>query len=173
MLIKTEDLYPKRIINFYLPKAIAPAEMALLFAKNNKCKDGFVAEISALDGLEHFLITTDVISVAYNEKADKEDVKALVLAITDDYLSQGVLSALTDDAELSEKCEAVADAFIRPTLNRDKGDILIENVGQNSAAIRFVGHCADCPYAQSTLQNVIVRTFQRYLPQIKDLRLKE
>lgn len=173
MLIKTEDLSPKRVINFYLPQAIIGEGNALLFKANNECKADFVAEMSEIEGINHFLITPNLISVAYNESTDKENIKALALAIIDDYLSEGILSVFSDDASLIGKCEAIADAFIRPTLNRDKGDMLIENVQEGLMDVRFIGHCAGCPYAQNTLQNVIVRTFKSYLPQIKEIRLKE
>ena len=46
-------------------------------------------------------------------------------------------------------------------------------LGENVLQVQFTGHCAGCPYAQNTLQNVIVKTFKRYLPQIKEVRLKE
>lgn len=173
MLIKTEDLSPKRIINFYLPQAIMAERRALLFFAKNDCEIDYVAEMSAIEGLSHFLITATLISVAYSENADKEDIKALVLAITDDYLQNEMLPDINDNASLTEKCEAIADAFIRPTLNRDKGDMLIENVQESSMEVRFIGHCAGCPYAQNTLQNVIVRTFKHFLPQINEIRLKE
>jgi Fe-S cluster biogenesis protein NfuA len=73
-----------------------------------------------------------------------------------------------------EPCaEALADALIRPTLNRDNGDIVIHGIKDGVMELSFTGHCAGCPYAANTLQNVIMRTFLRYMPQIKEIRQTE
>lgn len=174
MLIKTEDLPSKSVINFYLPQIAVSSENAILLENSADCKSDFTSEVFAVEGVEYCLLAENLVSVKYSDKSDKEVIKALVLACIDDYMQNPLqLSEYCGNGNLLRKCEALADAIIRPTLNRDKGDITISLLGENVLQVQFTGHCAGCPYAQNTLQNVIVKTFKRYLPQIKEVRLKE
>ena len=172
MLIKTEDLSSKSVINFYLPNGTLSVKQTLLFVSADDCKNDFIEEIFSIDGVAYCLLAEDLVSIKYTDNSDKETIKALVLACIDDYMQN--LSDLDGGCyDLMLKCEALADALIRPTLNRDNGDITMSLLPENILQVQFTGHCAGCPYAQNTLQNVIVKTFRRYIPQIKEVRLKE
>lgn len=175
MLIKTECLAPKSIINFYLPKPITAVGDSLLFFSASEPDILWLAEIFDTADVKRCFISENLCSVQYSENADKENVKALVLACLDDYMREknGNFLNITDNTNLLAKCEALADALIRPTLNRDKGDISLLSFANEVLEVSFTGQCAGCPYAQNTLQNVIIRTFKRYLPQIKDIKLRE
>lgn len=174
MLIKTEDLAPKNIINFYLPAAITESGNSLLFYSVPETDNSLLTEIFDTTDIVRCFVSENLLSVQYSENSDKEDIKALVLAYIDDYMQENNrLLSIADKADLLTKSEALADALIRPTLNRDKGDIAILSCADDVLELRFTGHCAGCPYAQNTLQNIIVRTFKQYLPQIKEIKLKE
>lgn len=174
MLIKVEDLTPKNIINFSSPMRMNGEGNCLLLFSATDNDNVFFRELFEDTGIIRCLVAGNLLSVQYANNADKENLKALVLACMDEYIDRpDSFADCKENAGLAEKCEAVADALIRPTLNRDKGDIAILSVQNGNMEVRFTGHCAGCPYAQNTLQNVIVRTFKRYLPQIKDIKLKE
>ena len=118
---------------------------------------------------------TDVLlSIKYTDSANKEDLMALILAELDDYLAAKpeIISLEQPDIDLS-LFEALADAFIRPTLNRDKGDIKIISYQNNELLLQFTGHCSGCPYAQNTLNNVVAGCFKRYVPQLGSIKVKE
>lgn len=173
MQIKIEDLQPKNIINFYLPQSLITGS-ALLFTANDKFDSDFLAEIFDVSGVQSCLFADNLLSIKFTAEVEKEDIIALVPAIADEYLSVGkAIIPPSDYSLLIDKCEALADALIRPTLNRDKGDINIKLLPDNVLGVTFTGHCAGCPYAQNTLQNVVMRTFKRYLPQITDVKLEE
>lgn len=173
-MIKIEDLSPKNIINFYLPHSVTPESVSLVFVNTDGCNNDFLQEVFDFSEVKRLLIAENLLSLQYAENADKEELKALILGCIDDYMqSARNFNNLADVTDLQTKCEAVADALIRPTLNRDNGDITITLPEQNVLEVQFTGHCAGCPYAQNTLQNVIVRTFKRYLPQIRNVKLKE
>ena len=171
MQIKFENFEQKQIMNFYPPQNIAPA--GTLFVQDRPyAQDTLPNRIIGIDGIKRCMIAPEVVSVCY-EAAQFENAKALVLAEIDDFLSeQQAFAANYDNASAKELAEAAADAFIRPTLNRDGGDIEIHSVENGVLELSFTGHCAGCPYAQNTLQNVIMRTFQKYMPQIREGRLK-
>lgn len=174
MLIKTEDFPTKRIINFYVSEDLTKKGSALLFFKDADINNALLKEITDMPGVERCLVAESLFSVQYAEKSDKESIKALVLACLDDYMSDDKHFIEEENkSDLLLKCEALADALIRPTLNRDGGDIDIISLYADILQVRFTGHCAGCPYAQNTLQNVIIRTLKHYLPQIKEIKLKE
>ena len=108
-------------------------------------------------------------------QADHEDVIALILAEIDDYISTQPKSIFlpASQHQITVQAEAVADAFIRPILHRDKGDVEIVSWENNNLYVRFLGHCAGCPLADNTLKNVVAQTLQRYLPDVQKVLLKE
>ena len=173
MLIKTEDLTPKRIINFYLPHDLKLSDKSVVLSKPLDSKDVVVHNLMQIDGVTKILLTDKLLSVYYNTD-NKEDLRMLVLAELDDYLTADFLP-IKDISNVSniEWVETLSDAFIRPTLNRDKGDIEIVSLTDGILKIKFTGHCAGCPYAQNTLQNVIAKTLLKYMPQIREISLEE
>lgn len=174
MLIKIEDLTPKPLINFFPPVLIAAKSTALLFSKGETQLPSFAASLLSIDGIKSCLLTDILIGVTFDANTDKEDIKALVLAEIDDYLSTNPapLTALYQKENI-ELAEAIADSFIRPTLIRDKGDIKIISYENNHLLLKFMGHCAGCPYAQNTLNNVISANFKRYLPKLDSIQIKD
>ena len=126
-----------------------------------------------ISGVEKCLITDTLLGIHYSSTVEKEDVKALVLAELDDYFSeQPQIYDNNSQVASIDLIEALADSFIRPTLNRDKGDIKIISYKGGILQLQFTGHCAGCPYAQNTLNNVIAGCFKRYVPQLKDIQVK-
>lgn len=171
MQIKFENFEQKQIMNFYPPQNVAPA--GTLFVQNQTfMQDTLPDRILSIDGVARCMIAPEVISIRY-DASQFENIKALTLAEIDDFISEKQnFTGNGTNASAKELVEAVADAFIRPTLNRDGGDIEIHSVTEGVLELSFTGHCAGCPYAQNTLQNVIMRTFQKYMPQIREVRLK-
>lgn len=174
MLIRTEELSSKNIINFYAPELLTAENNPLLFFNDETTCDDFLREIFGMPEIKRCLVAEKLLSVQFMENAEKEDIKAFVLACLDDYISDGKYFIDIDDgADLLTKCDALTDALIRPTLNKDEGDIILVSLQNDVLEVQFIGHCAGCPYAQNTLQNVIMRTLKHYFPQIKEIKLKE
>lgn len=172
MLIKKEDLSPKRIVNFYLPHNITAEGRSLLFTAADKNSPVFIKEIFDSGTVKRCFAAGNFISTAFADNADKETAEAVVMAAADDYLQTDILADTGASDNLYAVCEALADALIRPFLNRDKGDVSLF-LRNSTLEVKFTGHCAGCPYAENTLHNVIINTFRRYLPQIEEVKLKE
>ena len=172
MLIKIENLAPKKIINLHLPRSILPENNALVVLPENKDNE-FLKNILSINGVERILLTDNLLSCKY--QADSaEDLTALLMAEIDDYFAAGQsVLQVKNTADDKTMAEALADALIRPTLNRDNGDIIINDIYQNEIKLSFTGHCAGCPYAHNTLKNVIEHVFLRYMPYIKKITLQE
>ena len=171
MQIKIEELANSKIINFYPVQNIAMTEKLAMADKTSAPANDLLRNIAEIDGVERCLAATDILSVKHSVE-DTADIKALVMAELDDFLTAG--EPLSAEKKFSDKeyAEAVADALIRPTLNRDNGDIEIHSAENGIVELSFTGHCAGCPYAQNTLQNVVTRTFLKYMPHLREVKLK-
>ena len=171
MHIKIEDLAPKKIINFYLPEMLT-AENDIVVLNKYSAGDVFLHNLFQTEGVTRVFLVGNLLSLQYEGDA-ADDIRALALAEIDDFFAQGKAQKFSSDVTDIEKAEALADALIRPTLNRDNGDINIVSLQNGVLTMEFTGHCAGCPYAQNTLQNVIVKTIRRHMPQISEVKLKE
>lgn len=179
MQFKLEDLSPKPLLNIYVPFSLAPKDKVLLVDKEKKYHDDFLTNLQQIDGVRYYLVTERMLSVFMDSTAKFSEVKALVLAETDDFLtaekilSQELFSLPKDDAGKLELIEALADSFIRPTLNRDKGDIVFCGLEKGDLFLKFTGHCAGCPYAKNTLNGVVSGCLLKYLPFLKKIETKD
>lgn len=173
MFVKIDDLEPKPIINFYLPQEIKVSDTSLVLENPAQVTNTLMVGVLSIAGVTKLLLTDKLLSVHYRSE-DKDDVRLSVLAELDDYFAD-TQAEVEEQSNVSdiERAEALADAFIRPTLNRDKGDIDILALTDGVLTIKFTGHCAGCPYAQNTLQNVIAKTMLHYMPLIKKIDLEE
>src|SRR5574344_472770 len=165
MQIKIEEITNKNIINFYISQKLATEQTAVLATPSTKYSSVLIQNIMQIKGIEKSLFTDELVAVTLSDNKNIEDIKALVMAEIDDFFNDNQpLIAEKNQAEIAELAEAVANSFIRPTLNRDKGDIQILKIENNSMELQFTGHCAGCPYAKNTLNNIIIKTFNKYIP---------
>lgn len=71
---------------------------------------------------------------------------------------------------MKEKVEQ-ALAKIRPHLQADGGDVeLVEVTADGIVKVRLTGACGCCPMATMTMQQGIVRTLKKEVPEIKDVQ---
>lgn len=179
MLIKIENLAPKTIINFYTPQPMLSSGLFCLAEHGDSVVDDTISAILQIDGVKRCLLADNAVGVMFDETADAEEIKALVLAELDDFFAEQrtinpeAVQKSKAEKEILVAAEALADSFIRPTLNRDNGDIVITDFADGVLSVKFTGHCAGCPYAQNTLNNVIASCLKKYLPEISSVRMKE
>ena len=172
MQVQIETLENLKVVNFYVDGMVDKS--ALLFDENSAKLPDFVKNIFEYSGGGRFLITPELIAFKYPENADVETLKMLIMAEVEDFFANpNDLSEFGGEKDVLSLAQAIADSYIRPTLNRDKGDIEILNFEGNTLSIKFVGHCAGCPFAQNTLNNVIAKALKRFIPNIKEIRLVE
>lgn len=172
MEFQIEHLPNLRVINFYLPKSFCNS--ALLFTKHSSAMPEFVRNIFAYADGEYCLVTSDLLAFKYINEADIENIRMLIMAELEDFLAENRdLKNITGIEDLATLVEAIANSYIRPTLNRDKGDIILLGIDGGVLKVKFSGHCAGCPFAQNTLNNVIAKAFNKFIPAIKEIRLEE
>jgi Fe-S cluster biogenesis protein NfuA len=68
-------------------------------------------------------------------------------------------------SDLRERVEAALDK-VRPTLQRDGGDIELLDVVDGVAKVKLQGSCAGCPMSQMTLTWGVEQTLMKEVPEI-------
>ena len=172
MRVRVEHLPDLRIINFYLDESVC--DSALLLTPDNQYLPQFVKNIFSYAGEGRFLLSEELVSFKYKEAADVENLRLLIMAELEDFLADRPdISDIKGEKDVMNLAEAVADSYIRPTLVRDKGNIEITGFSNGILSLKFSGHCADCPFSQNTLNNVVSKAFKRFIPEIKEIRLEK
>lgn len=171
MSIKVEDFAAARVINFYADEKLCSENGVVIADSQADDGDVFVHNLLQIKGVERCLICGNMVSLQYNEISD--DVRIFALAEIDDFLaSKRVLQPIQYLSDV-QTADALADALIRPTLWRDGGNLEIVSMQNGTLKVRFLGHCVGCPYAQNTFQNVVFKTFKKFMPQVENVQLEE
>jgi len=67
---------------------------------------------------------------------------------------------------MREKVVAVLDK-IRPSLQRDGGDVELVDVSNGTVKVKLTGACVGCPMSTLTLQMGIERILKQEVPEVK------
>ena len=62
--------------------------------------------------------------------------------------------------QLGKKVEKTMDAYVRPMLMRDGGDVEVVDIKDNLVYCRLIGSCAGCPNASLTLKTMVEKTLK-------------
>ena len=172
MQVQIEHLANLRVINFYVSHLTA--NRAVLFVPENRQNPEFVRNIFENCAVERCLITPELFACKYAENAKIDDVRLIVMAELEDFSENPQqLDNQAGEGDILRLGQAVADSYIRPTLNRDKGDVELLGFEDSVLNLKFVGHCAGCPFAQNTFNNVVAKELKRLVPDIKEIRLEK
>lgn len=175
MQVKIEKVEPLRIINFFAQDVFTPKDTPLLLKPNNLCNNEHINQIVLTANVEQCLLCNNLLAIKIApQSAFSEDMYMEFLAQLDDFFAQDLPRTIkATNADLQDLAEAVADSFIRPTLMRDQGNVEISKIEGNILYVKFTGHCAGCPYAKNTLNNVVAKVFKQYLPLINGIVMQE
>lgn len=172
MQLQIEQLANLKVINFYVKNLLQ--DSVRLFDEDHASGVEFIENIFAYGNVEYCLITPDLFALKYKDAEITDDFRLFVIAELEDFLNQkqDILN-IKQEENIKALAEAVANSYIRPTLNRDNGDVEIISFDADVLTLKFCGHCAGCPFAQNTLNNLIIKTLNKFVPQIREIRLAE
>lgn len=77
------------------------------------------------------------------------------------------------DAKTStlQQIEQVIERDVRPSLFAHEGNVRILSYEDGILRVRLTGHCAGCPSAQLTTEEIIAKTVRDQIPEVKDVIL--
>jgi len=73
-----------------------------------------------------------------------------------------------------ERVNAVIEERVRPVLQMDGGDIVVDEIKDGVVVVTLKGHCSGCPSRRSTLNSGILGCLQEEIPnEIVGIREKD
>lgn len=117
---------------------------------------------------DELLLTKDFLYIKSANPSAMEDLKTIALAEIDDFhaTTQSIQTATPNNTDI--KTRIILKTIVAPFLQKDGGDIQLENIQNHTAYVRFLGKCNGCPYAQKTLKNRVEKNLIKYLPELQE-----
>ena len=170
-MIEIQSTADENILNFFPPKDFLQGGSVEFVTAKSLRKSPLVEAIFDLGGIEQILLTSDMISVTKNEQAEWKNLRPLILAEIMDYITSGqppiIVNNKKSDEDILAEINALVEARIRPAINKDGGDIIIEKFSEGILYVRLTGNCAGCPYAMVTLKEGVEKILRHYIPEVK------
>lgn len=74
----------------------------------------------------------------------------------------------TLEGGIEERVRAALE-LIRPAIQMDGGDVLLESVQEGKVTVRLLGTCDGCPMSPVTLRQGVERVLQQNVPEITEV----
>ncbi len=73
------------------------------------------------------------------------------------------------DIEIDEVALEAALAYIRPALQADGGDVLLDSINGGTVNLQLLGACGGCPISETTVTAGIERILMDRVPGVKEV----
>jgi NFU1 iron-sulfur cluster scaffold homolog, mitochondrial len=145
--------------------------------KKEESENLLVRNILSVNGVEGIFLGEDFISVNKNDPTKWEDIKHIVIALINDFYSEGKefvidknLKELNSNLdEIEQKIVKILDQKIRPAVARDGGDIKFKEFKDGVVKVQLQGSCSGCPSSTMTLKQGVQNLLCHYLPEVKEV----
>lgn len=77
--------------------------------------------------------------------------------------------SVSQQKDIEKEIREVIEAFVRPALQQDGGDIEFCSFENGTAYVKLLGACSGCPMAQQTLQLRVEHTLRCYVPEVVEV----
>lgn len=142
-----------------------------LFLPERQNNLSLLENIATTDMAETLLLTADFLYLKSKSSQTLEDLKLLVMAEIDDYISSSPEEKTADTDSVETKIDILIKTIVAPFLQKDGGNLEQISYDNGILKVRFLGKCQTCPYAERTLKSHVEKNLQRYLPQIREVTL--
>ena len=145
--------------------------------KKEDSENSLVRNILSVNGVEGIFLGEDFISVNKNDLVKWEDVKHIVIALINDFYSEGREYVIDKNLkefnsnldEIEQKIVKILDQKIRPAVARDGGDIKFKEFKDGVVKVQLQGSCSGCPSSTMTLKQGVQNLLCHYLPEVKEV----
>ncbi len=73
------------------------------------------------------------------------------------------------DVEIDEAALEAALEYIRPALQADGGDVLLDSINRGTVNLQLLGACGGCPISETTVTAGIERILKDRVPGVKEV----
>lgn len=174
MIIETQNTPDNNVMNFFPSEKILKSGSAEFVDAKSLRKSPLAEKIFDIGNIISIFITSDMISVTKEEKADWNILKPQIMAEIMEHFSLGeevIIPANTceNDEETIKQIVGLINARIRPALKQDGGDISFIKFEEGIVYVELQGNCAGCPYAAITLKEGVEKLLKTYILQVKSV----
>ena len=176
MFIQTE-LTPNPNSLKFLPGKKVSNNGSFEITKKNDVENELVRNLLSINGVEGIFLGEDFISVNKNENMNWEDIKHIVIALINDYYSDGkefVINKSLDEnnknlSEIEQNIIKILDQKIRPAVAKDGGDIKFKEFKDGVVKVQLQGSCSGCPSSTMTLKQGVQNLLKHYIKEVKEV----
>ena len=176
MFIQTE-LTPNPNSLKFLPGKKVSNNGSFEITKKNDVENELVRNLLSINGVEGIFLGEDFISVNKNENMNWDDIKHIVIALINDYYSDGkefVINKSLDEkdknlSEIEQNIIKILDQKIRPAVAKDGGDIKFKEFKDGIVKVQLQGSCSGCPSSTMTLKQGVQNLLKHYIKEVKEV----
>ena len=176
MFIQTE-LTPNPNSLKFLPGKKVSNNGSFEITKKNDVENELVRNLLSINGVEGIFLGEDFISVNKNENMNWDDIKHIVIALINDYYSDGkefVINKSLDEkdknlSEIEQNIIKILDQKIRPAVAKDGGDIKFKEFKDGVVKVQLQGSCSGCPSSTMTLKQGVQNLLKHYIKEVKEV----
>lgn len=170
MIIEQKKISPKELLLFF-PKSLPI--IGSFYATSANIPDlDIIKNICATNLAQTILLTSDFAYIEATSDKSLDDLEAITIAEIDDFYTSQTALLHASNENIIEKITIILKTIVAPFLQRDGGDIKLDNYQNQTVTVQFLGKCHGCPYAKITLKERVEKNLLRYLPEIKEVVLK-
>jgi Fe-S cluster biogenesis protein NfuA len=140
------------------------------------------SKLMGIEGVVGVMIGTQFVTVTKGEQGEWDVLNDSVMAALDEHLGadQPVLaedwqtraqgpSGTANDSEAEKRIREILDAEIRPAVQGDGGDILLDRYEGGVAYMHMRGSCSGCPSSTATLKMGIESRLREVIPELLEV----
>ena len=176
MFIQTE-LTPNPNSLKFLPGKKVSNNGSFEITKKNDVENELVRNLLSINGVEGIFLGEDFISVNKNENMNWDDIKHIVIALINDYYSDGKEFVINNSieekdknlSEIEQNIIKILDQKIRPAVAKDGGDIKFKEFKDGVVKVQLQGSCSGCPSSTMTLKQGVQNLLKHYIKEVKEV----
>ena len=160
MFIQTQTTPNPNSLKFIPGKKVSSIG-SLEIQKKDEISNILLKSILSINGVESIFLDEDFLSVNKDENINWEDIKHIILALLNEYYTNGKEIILEEKPqrenvenyqEIEKQIIQILDTKIKPAVARDGGDIKFKSFENGVVKVQLQGSCSGCPSSLMTLK---------------------
>ena len=176
MFVQTETTPNPNSLKFLPGKTVSNGGSFEIFKKDD-VKNELIRNLMSVNGVEGIFLSKDFISINKYEDTSWDEIKHIVISLINDFYSSGKEFVIDKSpfesnenlGEIEKKIVQILEQKIRPSVEKDGGDIKFKEFKDGVVTVQLQGSCSGCPSSTITLKQGVQNLLCHYLPEVKEV----
>ena len=176
MFVQTEITPNPNSLKF-LPGKTVSNEGSFEITRKDETNNDLIRNLLSINGVEGIFLGKDFISVNKYDEISWDEIKHIVISLINDFYSNGKDCVIEknlyenneDLKDIEKKIVQILDQKIRPSVEKDGGDIKFKEFKDGVVTVQLQGSCSGCPSSTITLKQGVQNLLCHYLPEVKEV----